>query len=199
MIISNNNQIEFTIKTIYSCHCLDYRDTILALKASGVALSTMSGASRFQSRTVLGKNDIFLVSIREDGIWNDLLCDFLVFWPVGISLFSLLMATSSLSILYSITSLASFLLSASGLHFSLCMMLLTLDLFLGLFATYLAALLCTASTLFISACVYGSQTVLAYSTSGRARVKYACSFILIDGIFRFLRRKQRVLFALLVI
>jgi hypothetical protein len=46
-----------------------------------------------------------------------------------------------------------------------------------------------ASTLFISACVYGSQTVLAYSTSGRARVKYACSFILIDGIFRFLRRK----------
>ena len=109
------------------------------------------------------------------------------------------MATSSLSILYSITSLASFLLSASGFHFSLCMMILTLDLFLWLFATYLAALLCTASTLFISACVYGSQTVLAYSTSGRARVKYACSFILIDGIFRFLRRKPRVLFALLVI
>jgi hypothetical protein len=169
------------------------------------------------------------------------------------------MATSSLSMLYSITSLASFLLSASGLHFSLCMMLLTLDLFLWLFArhahnrsfqipssridtrkmsffprtvrdwnllapdiveldtpyspmmlltldlflwlfaTYLAALLCTASTLFISACVYGSQTVLAYSTSGRARVKYACSFILIDGIFRFLRRKPRILFALLVI
>ena len=140
--------LQFTIKTIYSCHCLDYRDTILALKASGVSNSTMSGAIRFQSRTVLGKNDIFLVSIREDGIWNDLLCDFLVFQPVGISLFSLLMATSSLSILYSITSLASFL-SASGLHFSLCMMLLTLDLFLWLFATYLAALLCTASTLFI--------------------------------------------------
>ena len=30
-------------------------------------------------------------------------------------------------------------------------------------------------------------------------MKYACSFILIDGIFRFLRRKPRVLFALLVI
>jgi hypothetical protein len=66
------HQIEFTIKTIYSCHCLDYRDTILALKASGVSNSTMSGASRFQSRTVLGKNDIFLVSIREDGIWASL-------------------------------------------------------------------------------------------------------------------------------
>jgi hypothetical protein len=122
--------LQFTIKTIYSCHCLDYRDTILVLKASGVSNSTMSGASRFQSRTVLGKNDIFLVSIWEDGIWNDLLCDCLVFRPVRISLFSLLMARSSLSILYSITSLASFLLSASGLHFSLCMMLLTLDQFL---------------------------------------------------------------------
>jgi hypothetical protein len=30
-------------------------------------------------------------------------------------------------------------------------------------------------------------------------VKYACSFILIDVNFRFLRRKPRVLFALLVI
>jgi hypothetical protein len=70
-------------------------DTILALKASGMSISTMSGASRFQSRTVLGKNDIFLVSIREDGIWNDLMCDFLFFRPVGISLFSLFMATSS--------------------------------------------------------------------------------------------------------
>ena len=55
--------LQITIKTIYSCHCLDYRDTILALKASGVSISTMSEASRFQSRTVLGKNDIFLVSI----------------------------------------------------------------------------------------------------------------------------------------
>ena len=122
--------LQFTIKTIYSCHCLDYRDTIIALKTSGVSNSTMSEASKFQSRTVLGKNDIFLVSIREDGIWNDLLCDYLVFRSGGISLFSLLMATSSLSILYSITSLASFLLSANGLHFSLCMMLLTLDLYL---------------------------------------------------------------------
>ena len=75
-----------------------------------------------KSRTVLGKNDIFLVSIREDGIWNDLLCACLVFRPGGISLFSLL-------ILYSITGLASFLLSASGLHFSFFMMLFTLDLF----------------------------------------------------------------------
>ena len=57
-----------------------------------------------------------------------------------------------------------------------------------------SAFLCTASTLSISVCVYGSQTVLAYSTSGRARVKYACSVILIEGIFRFLRRKPRVLF-----
>jgi hypothetical protein len=38
---------------------------ILALKASGVSSSTMSGGSRFQSLTVLGENDIFLVSIRK--------------------------------------------------------------------------------------------------------------------------------------
>jgi hypothetical protein len=51
----------------------------------------------------------------------------------------------------------------SGLQFSLCMMLLTLDLFLRLFATYLAALLCTVSTLFISACVYRSQTTSIFT------------------------------------
>jgi hypothetical protein len=39
---------------------------------------------------------------------------------------------------------------------------------------------------------------LAYSTSGRTRVFYACSLIDIDEIFRFLRRKPRVLFALFV-
>ena len=39
---------------------------------------------------------------------------------------------------------------------------------------------------------------LAYSTSGRTRVLYACSLIDIDEIFRFLRRKPRVLFALFV-
>ena len=90
MIINNNNQIwiyNLQLK-LYTVVTVDYSDTVLALKASGVSNSTMSGASRFQSRTVLGKNDIFLVSIREDGIWNDLLCDFLVFRPVEISLFS---------------------------------------------------------------------------------------------------------------
>jgi Zn-dependent protease len=43
---------------------------------------------------------------------------------------------------------------------------------------------------------WGSHTGLAYSTSGRTRVLYACSLIDIDEIFRFLRRKPRVLFAL---
>ena len=74
MIINNNKiwiynlQLKlYTVVTVWTI----YRDTILALKASGVSISTMSGASRFQSRTLLGKNDIFLVSIRGDGIWND--------------------------------------------------------------------------------------------------------------------------------
>ena len=143
MIINNNKiliyNLQLKLYTVVTVWTIGTQS--LPLKTSGVSISTMSGASRFQSRTVLGKNYIFLVSIREDGIWNDLLCACLVFRPGGIGPFSLLMATSSLSILYIITSLASFLLSASGLYFSLCMMLLTLDLFLWLFATYLAALL----------------------------------------------------------
>jgi hypothetical protein len=77
------------------------------------------------------------------------------------------------------------------------MMLLTLDLFLWLFTTLYISSRSSPHCLHI---VYiMSQTVLAYSSSGCARVKYTCSFILIDGIFRFLRRKPRVLFALLVI
>jgi hypothetical protein len=47
------------------------------------------------------------------------------------------MDTSSLSILYIIISLASFLLFAKGLHLSLWSMLLTLDRFLWLLTTYL--------------------------------------------------------------
>jgi hypothetical protein len=68
----------------------------------------------------------------------------------SLSLFSLVVDTSSVSILYIIISLASFLLFDKGLHLSLWSMLLTLDRFLWLLATYLAALLCTASILFIS-------------------------------------------------
>jgi hypothetical protein len=39
---------------------------------------------------------------------------------------------------------------------------------------------------------------VAYSTNGRTNVWWACSLILIDGIFRFLLRNPRVLFALAV-
>jgi hypothetical protein len=55
------------------------------------------------------------VSIRQDSSWNTLLCVFLKRRQGGISLFSLVMDTSSLSILYIIISLASFLLFAKGL------------------------------------------------------------------------------------
>jgi hypothetical protein len=99
---------------------------------------------------VLGEKDIFLVSIRHDSSWNALLCVFLERRQGGISLFSLVMDTSSLSILYITISLASFLLFAKGLHLSLWSMLLILDRFLWLLTTYLSALHCTASILFIS-------------------------------------------------
>ena len=79
-----------------------------------------------------------------------MLCVFLEHRQGGISLFSLVMDTSSLSILYIIISLTSFILFVKGLHLSLWSMLLTLDRFLWLLTTYLAALLCTASILFIS-------------------------------------------------
>ena len=60
IILSNNNQIEFTIKTINSCHCLDYRYTILALKASGVSNSTMSGASRGPVSFIITDFNVFV-------------------------------------------------------------------------------------------------------------------------------------------
>ena len=56
--------------------------------------STMSGGSRFQSLTVLGKRDIFLMSIRQDSIWNALLCIFLERRQGGISLFSLVISVN---------------------------------------------------------------------------------------------------------
>jgi hypothetical protein len=40
----------------------------MALKASGVSSSTMSGGSRFQSLVVLGKKDIFLIVVKTDKI-----------------------------------------------------------------------------------------------------------------------------------
>ena len=132
--------------------------------------STMSGGSRFQSLTVLGEKDIFLVSIRQDSSLNALLCVFLERRQGGISLFSLVMDNSSLSILYIIISLAYFLLFAKGLHLSLWSMLLTPDRFIWLLTTYPAALLCTASILFISVFIQEFQTVLAYSTNGRTIV-----------------------------
>jgi hypothetical protein len=54
----------------------------------------MSGGSRFQSLTVLGKRDIFLMSIRQDSIWNALLCIFLERRQGGISLFSLVISVN---------------------------------------------------------------------------------------------------------
>ena len=62
--------------------------------------STMSCGSRLQSLTVLGKKDIFLVSIRQDSIWNALLCVFLERRQGGISLFSLVMDTNSINFVH---------------------------------------------------------------------------------------------------
>jgi hypothetical protein len=95
-------------------------------------------------------------------------------------------------------SLVSLLLSSNDLQPRRWIMAVTLDLSCWLLKTNLATLRCTLSSFLMSVWWWRSHTGLAYSTSGRTRVLYACSLIDIDEIFRFLRRKPRVLFALFV-
>ena len=99
------------------------------------------------------------------------------------------METSPLSILYIIPRRASFLLSCNVNMWRECSIVLTLDVFLCLFVSYLAARRCTISSLQILTWVCRSQTVLAYSISGLTSVKYACCLMAIAPMLRFLRRK----------
>ena len=147
-------------------------DDTEALKASSVSESIIWGTRAFQSFTVLGKKDIFLLSVLQVIIWKALwCCSLVVFLLAGWSLGSLLIATNLLSILNIMQRRASFLLLSRLLQFSLCSMSLTLEVFLCLFITYLAARRWTISSFCMLACVYGSHTVLAYSIKGLTRVK----------------------------
>ena len=113
----------------------------------------------------------------------------------GISLFSILIATS----LFCILSLASFLLRCRVFHFSVSSMVSTLDLFPCLLQTYLTPLRWTISRVCtgMSFCVYRSNTVVdAYSTVGLTSELYAFCFVVVDPLFRFLRRNPSVLLAL---
>ena len=87
----------------------------------------------------------------------------------GTSLWLAATLTSWLLILYSMVKRAFFLLSSSGVHFSCSIISVTDDLFLYLFVTYLADLLCTISNLCLSFCRCGSHSALAYSTVGLTR------------------------------
>jgi hypothetical protein len=80
--VANNHRNRSSVSNIIQI--LKWRPLADSRKDARLSISTIYGASRFQSRTVLRKNDIFLVSIREDGIWNDLLCACLVFRHGGI-------------------------------------------------------------------------------------------------------------------
>ena len=108
-----------------------YMVDTLALKAQSEPRSCMSGGKAFQSRTVLGKKDIFLLSVLQPMVWNP----FLVFLFGEISLLSFWMATSLLSTLYSMQRQASFLLSCRDCQFRPWSMSLTLDLFQCLLVT----------------------------------------------------------------
>ena len=109
---------------------------------------------------------------------------------------SLLMAIISLSILYIIQRRATFLLPCRFRQLRLRSISLTLEVFICLLVTYLGARRWTISNFCILVCVYGSQTMLAYSTRDRTRVKYACCLIESAPVFRFLLRKPIVRFAL---
>ena len=163
----------------------------LALKAQNESCSCMSVCKAFQSQTVLGKKDIFLLSVLQPMVWNL----FLVFLFWEISLLSFLMATSLLSTLYSMQRQASFLLSCRNCQFRPWSMSLTLDLFRCLLVTWRAACRCTISSFLMFLWVCGSHTVLAYSTRCLTRVKYACCLMETGPILSFLRRKPRVLLA----
>ena len=69
----------------------------------------------------------------------------------------------------------------------------TLEVYRCLFFTYLAALRCTNSIFCISFWVNGSHTVLAYSTRGLTKVKYALSFKDLAPILRFRLKNPIVL------
>ena len=120
-----------------------YIDDTLALKAQSVPRSCMSGGKAFQSRTVLGGNDILLFSVLQRMVWNLLL----VFLIGEINLLSLLMATSLLSTLYSMQRRASLRLSSRVRQSKPWSMSLTLDLLRCLLVTYRAARRCTISSL----------------------------------------------------
>ena len=118
---------------------------------------------------------------------------FLVNRLSGINLLYVLIATSLFCILWSMSSL----LRCRVFHFSVSSMVSILDLFPCLLQTYLAPLRCTISRVCMSFCVYGSHTVDAYSTIGLTSELYAFCFVVVDPMFRFLRRNPSVLLALL--
>ena len=114
----------------------------------------------------------------------------------GISLSSLLIATSSWYVLYSMCNRASRLLCCSDFHLSVSSMESTLDLLPCRLQTYLAPLRWTISRVWISFCVQGYHTVEAYSTIGLTSELYAFCFTVVDPMLRLRRRNPSVLFAL---
>jgi hypothetical protein len=64
---------------------------------------------------------------------------------------------------------------------------------------YLAARRWTISILLRCSAVWGSQTDHAYSSFGRTRDRYACDFIFVLEVLRFLFKNPRLLFALTTI
>ena len=77
-----------------------------------------------------------------------------------------------------------------------CSMSVTLLVLWYLLQAYLAARRWTISILLQCSAVWGFQTEHAYSSFGRTRDRYACDFILVLEVLRFLFKNPRLLFAL---
>jgi hypothetical protein len=131
------------------------------------------------------------------GIWNDLLCIFLLNRVGVISLSAASIFTNPFDILYSRISLAVFLLSSNDVHCSCPIISVTDEVLWYRFFTYLAALRWTISIWCLLFCWYGSQVVQAYSRVGLTSDCYAFSFRFELLMLRFLFKKLKVLFAFL--
>ena len=166
------------------------------MKVSRVSAAMVVSGSAFHSLMVLGRNDSVLYSCLPRILTSCCECARLGLMGAGLIFFMLKMASWSKNF-FNIASLLILRLCWRLGHWRASIMQVTLDVLWYLLTTNLAARLCTASSLSICSYVYGSQTVHAYSRMGLTNVLYAMSFTFCDPIFKFLRRKPRVLFAFL--
>ena len=141
----------------------------LDLKVSRVSAARVYLGSAFQSLMVRGRNEPNLYCCLA-WIWTNC-CECALLFLFGAGMILLMLKTASLSKnFFSMASLAILRLCSRLGHCKEFIIQVTLDVLWYLLTTNLAARLCTASNWLILSCVYGSQTVQAYSKMGLTKV-----------------------------